>query len=510
MKKSNSRIVVAVLVSGVATVISYLINLLMTPYLTDRLGMEAYGFVSVAKSAVGYAGIITIALTSFVVRFISVSYHEGDADAARKYYASSVAAALILSGSICLVALAVISRLEYVLNISAGLVNSVKLLFAVIFINFVLTTTTTPFSAAFYIRNRLDISGIIKIIAYLCEAGVMVLLFACCEPSIWYVGLGTLFATLVILICSYGMTKRLTPELYFRPAFVSWDKVKRMMRNGIWNSLNSVGNVMNSGLDLLITNLLLSGTAMGQIAVVKTINTMFTTLYQVIYQPFQPQLIKVYAQGDVNRFTKELKKVMYVCGCFASLAFAGFLAVGKVYYTLWLPKEDTLLLYRLTIVTVLLSLTEGIMQPVYYVNTLTLKNKLPCFITIGAGLINIAAMYLLLTNTDLGPFAVVGTTTVIMLCINLFFNPIYSAHCLQIPAMVLYRILFRHFLAAGGTIAALWIMARGMHPRSWMGFFLCVIPLSVVGIAVYVLVTMDREDRASLKAYLKRVCRRPV
>lgn len=150
------------------------------------------------------------------------------------------------------------------------------------------------------------------------------------------------------------------------------------------------------------------------------------------------------------------------------------------------------------------------MQPVYYVNTLTLKNKLPCFITIGAGLINIAAMYLLLTNTDLGPFAVVGTTTVIMLCINLFFNPIYSAHCLQIPAMVLYRILFRHFLAAGGTIAALWIMARGMHPRSWMGFFLCVIPLSVVGIAVYVLVTMDREDRASLKAYLKRVCRRPV
>ena len=43
---------------------------LLTPYITDTIGIEAYGFVSMAKTAVSYAQIFTIALTTFVVRYI--------------------------------------------------------------------------------------------------------------------------------------------------------------------------------------------------------------------------------------------------------------------------------------------------------------------------------------------------------------------------------------------------------------------------------------------------------
>lgn len=509
MSKGRVRIAATILITGLSTVISYIINLVLTPYITETLGIEAYGFVSVAKTVVSYAAILTVALTSFVVRFISVSYHADRIEEAKSYYSSSLAALLLMSGTIFIVALVCIGRLECFLNISPHLVKSVKILFIVVFINFVFSTVTTAFSASFYIRNRLDLSGIIRIGAYLCDAAVLVVLFHFFRPEVWYVGLGSLTATVVIMLSSYLLTRRLTPELRFHSTGISFAKMKGMMRNGVWNSLNSLGNILNSGLDLLISNLMLTSVAMGQIAVVKTINTMFAALYQVIFQPFQPKLIKAYAQDNMDRFVDELENVMRVCGCFSSLAFAGFLALGKTYYHLWLPGEDVVLLYQLTIVTVLISLTEGIMQPVYYVNTLTLKNRLPCIVTIGGGVVNVAAMYILLKYTTLGAFAVVGTTTVIMLCINLFFNPVYAAKSLGIHATRIYKVLFRHFSAAGGMTVVLYLSAIKMHPETWAGFFGCVVVLSVIGMTVYVLLVCRKaEIKAMINAVNSRIGKR--
>ena len=91
--------------------------------------------------------------------------------------------------------------------------------------------------------------------------------------------------------------------------------------------------------------------------------------------------------------------------------------------------------------------TYLISRTIYYVSTLTLKNKIPCFVTIGGGFLNVMAMYFLLKYTNLGEFAVVSTTTVIMVGINLFFNPIYAAKCLSIKAGFFYRIIFRHVIS---------------------------------------------------------------
>lgn len=100
MNKNNLRIATAIIVSGLGVFISYLINFLLTPYITDNIGIEAYGFVSLAKNFVNYAQIATIAITSFVVRYISVSYHERKMQEANEYYSTSVIACVALAGVI--------------------------------------------------------------------------------------------------------------------------------------------------------------------------------------------------------------------------------------------------------------------------------------------------------------------------------------------------------------------------------------------------------------------------
>ena len=72
------RLLRTILVTGGAFVISYLISLFITPYITDNVGEEAYGFVSLARNTAEYAAIITAALNSFAGRYIALAYHKGD------------------------------------------------------------------------------------------------------------------------------------------------------------------------------------------------------------------------------------------------------------------------------------------------------------------------------------------------------------------------------------------------------------------------------------------------
>ena len=102
MSKDNSRLIKTICISGSSAVISYLINFFLTSFISENVGIEAYSFVSIAKTAVSYAQIITVALTTFIVRYISINYHQKQMEKARAYYSSSIVACVLLSGGIYL------------------------------------------------------------------------------------------------------------------------------------------------------------------------------------------------------------------------------------------------------------------------------------------------------------------------------------------------------------------------------------------------------------------------
>ena len=61
-----------IFISGFAVVLNYFINFFLTSYITNLMGIEAYGFVTLSKTFVEYASVVTIALTSFIASYISV------------------------------------------------------------------------------------------------------------------------------------------------------------------------------------------------------------------------------------------------------------------------------------------------------------------------------------------------------------------------------------------------------------------------------------------------------
>lgn len=497
------RMLMTILTSGIATILSFLISFILTPYITNKLGVEAYGFVTLAKNFTEYATIITIALNSYAARYITVSYHKNDMKKANQYISSVYYGDVVISATIMIVAVGFILFLDRILNISLELVVSVKLLFFFVFLSFVVTTVGTSYTVAAYIKNRLDIVGIFRSIAYIFEVVFYVVVFTFLSPKVWQVGLAICIAQLVILGGNYYIFKKYTPELQIRGKSVSLNAIKKLIVNGIWNSINSLGNTLNSGLDLIVTNLWLSDLAMGQIAITKTISSIFMSFNQLLAQPFQPLLLKSYSDGNKTKLVSELKLSMKLTGLFSSIVFAGFFSLGKGFYTLWIPGQDIDLIYILTIITMLSSVIEGPVYPLYYIYTLTVKNKIPCIITVIGGILNVIGMAVLVKYSSLGIYSIVLTTTVIMLFINLVTNPIYMTYCLKIKWSTFYPSLLRTVISCVCMTVSFTLIANMLNPDTWVKFVLTAILCGIIGCIIHLILAFSNDEKLRLLFIVK-------
>lgn len=487
--------------TGFAFLINYGINLVLTSYITNNIGTEAYGFVSLAKQFAQYASIITAALNSFASRYITIEYHKNNKNKSNEYFSSVFIGDLVLATFMFVVTLVCLVFLEALINIPENLIYDVKFLYLFVFINFWITTVFTAFSSAAFVANKLDLVGVFKGVSYVIEAFVLYVLYAFFPPKVFVVGIGLIAASLVVALTNIWLSKKYTSDLCIHKKSFSLDAIKRLLLDGVWTSLNSLGNLMNNGLDLIVCNLLLSSLSMGQVAIAKTIDSIFYSLYQLIAQAFQPIFLKSYAKDNRKNLLSELKLSMKLSGLFSNLAFAGFIALGLVYYQLWIPAQDINLIYRITIITILTSVSGGPMNPLYYIYTLAVKKALPCTITIIGGIFNVIGMYLLISCTDMGVYAIVWTTAIIMSVINFITNPLYMAYVLKVKWHTFYPNIIRNVVSC----MVLTLIFKGFTilymPYSWLTLSICILIYSLFGTILHLVIVLEKDDWFMLKRF---------
>ncbi len=321
---NGKRLVVTLMSTSLATVMSFVVSFFLTPFITSKLGTEAYGFVTLSKNFVSYAVIVSTALDSYATRYIAMEYHNKNFQKANNFVTSTFYGDAIIASSIVGIGIFFVLFMDCFLNISPELVLSVKLLFLLVFINFFLTTVKTVFNSTAYIKNRLDINGFVRFWGYIVEILLYIIVFRFFPPQVWYVGVVMLIVTAINLTAAVWMFHSMTPELKIKKSYFSIDAVKKLVGNGVWNSINSLGVTLNSGLDLLVTNLLLTNLEMGQIAITKTIASIFSSLEAMLCQPFQPLLLKSYSDGNKTRLHEDLRMSVNVSGFFFSISICRF------------------------------------------------------------------------------------------------------------------------------------------------------------------------------------------
>ena len=97
MKRSRRVIALNMFWSLLSLCINYLMNFLITPYVTNNIGVEAYGFVALANTFISYVDILAVGLNAFAGRFIAMAYYQKKLEKANRYFSSTILADLILA-----------------------------------------------------------------------------------------------------------------------------------------------------------------------------------------------------------------------------------------------------------------------------------------------------------------------------------------------------------------------------------------------------------------------------
>lgn len=486
-----------------ANVISFLvvvgINFFLTPYIVNNVGSEAYGFVGLANNIISYAELITLAFNSLAIRFITLSICEGNIRRANKYFNSIIMTNIFISGILLIFSVFIIKNMDNIVEIPPNILKDVKLLWFFLFLNFFVNLLGSTYNVSTFATNRIDLNSLRIIQSNILKVLILVTSFCLFEPHVWYIGLSAFICSLFLFITNIKYKYQLLPFLKINLKYFEISKVRELFFSGIWSVVTKLGQILSDGLDLLIANLFIDSSAMGSLALAKTVPIAIVSLLSNINNVFSPNITIYYANKDKSNLVEEISRSMRISGIFTSLCVSILIILGYNFYRLWVPNENTYLIQILSILTIFGMLFSGNVSALFNVFTVVNKLKLNSFVILINGLINSFLVFIIIKNTNLGIFAVAAISSITSLVKNLTYTPIYAAKCLDLKWSTFYPPIIRYIICTILNICICFICCYYLDKDNWseliLNGFLCL----AIGFTIGYITMLNRDEKVYFK-----------
>lgn len=504
---NKKRITINMLAQMISLIIGIGINFILTPFITKQVGKEVYGFINLAFQMTGYVTIITTALNAMLGRYVMIKMSQKDYKSASMYFTSVTIVNMIFSVVLIFPVVFLILGLEYIINIPVQYVADIKLLWLFILGGFIASLGFEAYGVSGFVANRLDLISKRSIEGNIGRVILIVILYTIFPPKVWYFGIVYFLICIFIIITNVSFRKKLTPELELRKKHFNFKAVKELINIGVWNSINQLSNALIGGLDMIITNVFIGATSMALMGFAKSIPLYMIQFVGVVSGTFSPELTKTYAEGDNEKFQRQIIYSMKICGFICAVPIMGLICFGDEFFRLWLPvlsDKEVGIVQILSVLTLMHTAFDVHLYPLYSVNGILCKLRLPVFINFGVGIINVVGTILLLKYTNLGIYAVQIVSTTCMVLKVILFTPIYGAKIQNLKWYTYYPVLLRGVLGSA-IILSLFIVIRNIFKiDGWMSFVPIVILAGGLGYIINFMVILDKEEKTKVITFIKK------
>lgn len=483
--------------------VSLIISFFLTPYITGNVGIEAYGLIGLANSFTGYITIITSALNSMASRFIIIELHKNRHEKANVYFSSVLIVNFVFAMCLLIPSICLVLNID-ILNISKSLLFDARITFVLIFTNFIIGLIGSFYSIVLYTKNMLWKGSFRTLEANLIRVAVIVLLFYLLKPKVYFVVIATLICTLYPLFFNVFYTKKYLPELKVKLSCLSFKAIKELITSGIWNSITKLSQILLDGLDLLLSNIFVSGEMTGNVSISKTIPALFTSMVAILSDSFYPKMLEEYSKNKIKELIETIKFSIKVLSSISGICLSMLMVYSVDFYKLWIPSADAYLLSKLTILATGTVLISGCIYSLFSVFSLTNKVKTNSLVLLFTGVLSTATTFLCLKYTNLGVFAIVGVSSIFGIIRNLVFTPVYAAKCLNISKMTFYPVLLKNLLNVVVLIVVENVIKHFIVPSSWGMLVVNGLISVVIGILITVLLMYSKDEKKLLFSKVMR------
>ena len=491
-ENQDKKTMISLITSLIAMTLSIVINFFLSPYIVENFGEEANGFTQLANNFINYASLITIALNSMSGRFITIAYHRKDNAACNKYYSSVIVGNIVIIIFLFLPAVYCVVKLDSLINIETVDITHVKWLFAFVFLNFFVSQVNSVFSIAFYVKNSQYLQNVVNMFRMLINAGGLLIVFSVLIPKIYFVSFVGVVLSILTLPVFMVLKHKIMPEVNFHIRYFDKKAIWEMVSSGLWNTLNQCGNLLMTGLDLLLSNLFIGPVQMGILSIAKTIPNCIIQLAGTVNTNFSPNLTIAYAKDDKKKIIESLRYAMISSSVLISIPIVVLCVYGEVFYSLWVPSLDARQLTVLSFLSCLAYIPFAGPQVLY-------KLKINSISVICGGIINFILVFFLLRHTDLELVAVAGVSSIISIIRNLIITVPYTARLLGLKWYTFYRDVLMSCICCIISACICLIIQRLISPDNWILLIISVVISCVIGvILLFVVFLTKRKYRLNL------------
>lgn len=508
---NNKRTIINVVCSMFVLLTNVAISFWLSPYIVEHIGVEANGFVTLANNFVTYAQLIVTALNSMAARFIAIAYVKKDYKKANLYYNSVFWGNLIIVAVLIIPAIVCIAKLESLVNVPNDILLDVKILFSFVFLNFFISTGLPNWDCGTFVTNRLERTYIPQMLTSILRCIIIFTTLTILLPKVYYIGIATIISNILLLICNYYNTRKLTPELKIKlfpdKILYSGKAIKELVGAGIWNSVSNVGNMLLSGLDLIICNVFLGATQMGVISLTKIVPNAIGQLSSSIQNAFAPELTINYAQDNREALLKNLNRAMKLTSIILVVPIAVFIVLGKEFFSLWVPSQDASLLQILSILAIFgYMFTSGTLILFNVFQTVN-KVKSNAIAMIISGIFSVVITIIIAKFTDYGIYAVAGVSSICNFIRNMVFTLPATAKYLGFKWNIFYKQVFISFFSTISLIIIGSFVKKILESyfaiNSWAGFIFAGAIIAIIDILINIFIILNKDERKYLMNKIK-------
>ncbi len=337
--KFSKRLSGNLITNIVVLILNTCIGLFLTPFFLDTLGEVAYGIIPLATSVTSYVTLVVSSLNSSVSRYLMIDLRRGDFRAARTTFNTAFFGILVIVLILLPIALSIAFFSPIIFNIGNQNPIDVILLFSLVFGSSLVSVIAGNFMVTLQSYNRLDLRNIITIVQLFVQIGLLIVFFSFVEPSLPFVGIAYLSASIISVILAIIFSHIVCKELNVSKSSFSKSRAKDIGLMSMWTLVANVGTMLRINTALVLVNLFCGAVIVAQYSIAYTGQTMCLAIVSTITTIFIP-MIYTYAGVDDKKGLVDFLSLAVKCSClFMGVVLGVAFAYLSDVLTIWVGSE---------------------------------------------------------------------------------------------------------------------------------------------------------------------------
>ena len=260
--------------------------------------------------------------------------------------------------------------------------------------------------------------------------------------------------------------------------------------------------------ELLFSNWFISSAIMGRLSLAKQIPLALSNALGVFSNIFSSALTKVFASDGNNKLIDEANSQLKILTVFFTVPYAGIIVFGYNFLLLWLndtnyTEVQYIEIYVLMILVLLDIIISTYMYSIHSIFIAIDKVKVYSVILFISSVISISTTLVLLKFTELGAYAIAGTSTVILGLTHGVVVPACAAKLLDKPLWIFWKTELKSWASLTVLCVTFSLMKNVMVFSSWICFFSNIAIAGLIGYFLEFSLTFNKCEKGELIDIIK-------